>query len=287
MLENSSPSYSGADFVLHCPDCQAETFLGDMYCQECGSVQPAFAEKPHSSLHIFWGFLSRNYRVICVASGAVAAALLVLAGFVVFARIPADLQSALSENKLNDAVVLAEKLMVSRLGKLEGGDADLYSQAFFKRAQIFAGNGNYKKALLDLSKVLPAYSKMADVEQLRNVCVAGVTPAAGLIVPPAKTTQDNAPPAKEPARAAKASLGRNREQTSKLSSSSLISKDQAPVEESNLDKEEVDSEEADMAVYNRHLAEYFSRRESKSSKASSVKEPPSFSEWVQSGKSEF
>lgn len=258
-----------------------------MYCQECGSVQPAFAEKPHSSLSSLWGYLARHYKVICVASGAVGAALFVLAVFLVFAKIPADLQSALSANKLNDAVVLAEKLMVSRLGKLDGADADLYSQAFYKRAQVFAGNGNYKKALLDLSKVLPAYSRMAAVEQLRNFCVAGITPAPGLDLTPAKIPVNNAPPAKEPTRAAKANVGRNREQPSKLSSLSPVSKQQAPTEESNLDKEEVDSEEADMAVYNRHLAEYFSRRESKSSKASSIKEPPSFSEWVQSGKSEF
>lgn len=289
--EDFSASRS-AQYVLHCPNCQAETFLGDKFCQECGGLQPAFEEKPRFSADSLFQMAADKSKFLYFTVGVLSASLLVLTCAFLFARVPDDLQNALSENKLNDAVVVAEKLMVSRLGSLQEHDAEIYSDAFFRRAQVFADNKNYKLALIDLAKVLPDYSKQAQVAELRRSCVvrawqahAEETRGIGIA---AKMQESKRVVSKFPARLKETSSKTQAavhspkvSEQSEFDSSSNVSA--SPSEPSS----ELDSEEAEMAAYNRHLADYFSRRESKSSKVSAIKEPPSFSEWVQSGKSEF
>ncbi|MBX9951420.1 MAG: zinc ribbon domain-containing protein [Candidatus Obscuribacterales bacterium] len=284
----SSPA---AQFILHCPHCQSETLLGDKFCQDCGGLQPAFEEK--TSFASLVSMLQSNSKLLYFSVGVLSASLLVLTCFYFFAKVPGDLQNSLSANKLNEAVAIAEKLMVSRLGSLQGHDAELYSDAFFRRAQVFAVNKNYKLALLDLSRVLPSYSKRAEVAELRKSC--------GILAWQGNSVEIDNPKLQESKRsklAARVKVASTTAQAIVPSAHSAINEAKSlvqsesgpaasggalPIESSC----ELDSEEAEMATYNRHLADYFSRRESKSSKASAIKEPPSFSEWVQSGKSEF
>jgi hypothetical protein len=286
------PASRSAQFVLHCPNCHAETFLGDKFCQECGGLQPAFEEKPRFSSDSLFQMVAHKSKFLYFTVGVLSASFLVLACAFLFAKVPDDLQNALSENKLNDAVAVAEKLMVSRLGSLQGSDAEIYSDAFFRRAQVFADNKNYKLALIDLSKVLPTYSKQAQVAELRRSCVVRAwqvhaEEAKGIGFAP-KMQESKRAVSRVPARAketnskAQAAVP-NPKKSTEIEFDSTSNVSASPSEPSS----ELDSEEAEMAAYNRHLADYFSRRESKSSKVSAIKEPPSFSEWVQSGKSEF
>lgn len=282
-----------AQFILHCPHCQSETLLGDKFCQDCGGLQPAFEEK--TSFASLVTMLQSNSKFLYFSVGVLSASLLVLTCFYFFAKVPGDLQNSLSANKLNEAVVIAEKLMVSRLGSLQGPDAELYSEAFFRRAQVFAVNKNYKLALLDLSRVLPSYSKRAEVAELRKTCGVLAWQGNSVAIENPKLQESKRSASKLAARVKVASTTAQAPVPSPHSAvneaKSLVQSESGPFASGGASPIEssceLDSEEAEMAAYNRYLADYFSRRESKSSKASAIKEPPSFSEWVQSGKSEF
>lgn len=329
-----------AQHVMHCPHCESETFLGDKFCQECGGVQPAFEEQSRLSPDFFLPVLADNSKLLFVSIGVCLAVVLVVSSSVLYFGVTADLEKALSANKLNDAVVIADRLNVSRFGSLSGREAELFSDAFFRRAQVFAANKNYQFALADLIKVLPSYSKHAQAVQLRTICALFSAQRKSVTTPmlaegkSPKTKGEDQSPSVAPQRTnaiaptgnlqnnrAEAHLNRaepqrnlvesqsNREgaQSNRVepqrnraepqlnraetkNSQSAISKrtnGEAMAVSTNSEKDEVDSEEADMAAYNRHLADYFTRKESRSSKASATSEPPSFSEWVQSGKSEF
>lgn len=332
-VEEFSESAS-LQFMLRCPSCESETFVGDKFCQECGCVQPAFAEKSRLSSDAFLSVLSENRKNLYLWVGVCVGVLFVLITSVLYLTVPGDLEKALSTNRLNDAAVIADRLLVSRLGVLQGRDAELYSDAFFRRAQVFAKNKNYKFAFVDLSKVQSSYSKHAEASQLRNLCTILVAQGNKSSLPPSSAASTaasaNSQAASQSVRiqpsAAKQSkmqdtqasvqqakssnsqaLAQTRQSKSLdadlratgVSPSSLAAEKPAPSANTNSVKDEVDSEEADMAAYNRHLAEYFSRqglkeskdsrdsKDSKASKAAGTKELPSFSEWVQSGKSEF
>jgi hypothetical protein len=318
-VEEFSESAS-SQFMLRCPSCESETFVGDKFCQECGCVQPAFAEKSRLSSEAFLSVLSENRKNLYLWVGVCVGVLFVLITSVLYLAVPGDLEKALSTNKLNDAAIIADRLLVSRLGVLQGRDAELYSDAFFRRAQVFAKNKNYKFAFVDLSKVQSSYSKRAEASQLRNLCTILVaqgnnsTPqtspratsdAAANSQAAAQSVRIESSTAKQfKTQSNSQAMAQNRPSKSLdadlratgVSPSSLPAEKPAPSANTNSVKDEVDSEEADMAAYNRHLAEYFSRqglkdskdsRDSKASKAAGTKELPSFSEWVQSGKSEF
>ena len=313
---------SGAELVLHCPSCDAETLLGDRFCQECGTVQPAFREKSDYLQEQLKHLVSSKTRIFSIVLLASVFSVFSILALLAVAKLPDELERSLSANQLNDAIALADKLMVSRFGSLNGRDAELYSAAFHRRALVFANNHNYKFAICDLSKVLPSYSKSKEVAQLssqygmilfqgnppkdtgshesavkppinndqsvdpveapavrsaKNLEASAINSSsihsqgAATTRPVSESTAEKSPPAKALAQTESA-----------LSNKSQSSKDEA----AKSDKEEVnsDSEERDMALYNRHLADYFSHRESKGSQ---TKDPPSFSEWVQSGKADF
>lgn len=301
-----------AQHVMHCPHCQSETFLGDKFCQECGGVQPAFEEQSRLSPEFFLPVLANHSKLLFVSIGVCLAVVLVLSSSVLYFGVTADLEKALSANKLNDAVVIADRLNVSRFGSLSGREAELFSDAFFRRAQVFAANKNYQFALADVIKVLPSYSKHAQAMQLRTICALSFAQRKSVTTPmvvksklsetkseeprlsiAAQRTNSTAPIGKMQNNRVETQLNRTEAQRNPIevkNSQSILSKrtnGEALAVSTNSQKDEVDSEEADMAVYNRHLADYFMRKESRSSKASATSEPPSFSEWVQSGKSEF
>lgn len=305
---HSKPFYRSSQLVLQCPTCNAETFLGDQFCQECGSTQPAFQNESRVSPDAIKSFIASRKKILFAICALVLSVWLVIA-LLSAVTITDELDKTISQNRLNDAAGLAEKLFVSRFGSLSGRDAELYSEAFYRRAQVFANNRSFKPALGDLAKVLPSYSKSAEVAQLKASYQLLLSQGNIAVEPSAKTAKEmrsvfhltkadavSAPVVgKTPARV----------RTAPSSSAESIAADIAespesqPVDLANSDKEEVNSEEVDMAAYNRHLAEYFSRTESKGSKgstnssnssntkSSSMKEPPSFSEWVQSGKTDF
>jgi hypothetical protein len=301
---STTSSSSSLQLVLHCPTCDAETFLGDQFCQECGSIQPAFESKPSFSPESVKQLVAFNRKHV-VGLCATALAMVVIAVVVSVIRLPEELDRTISANRLNDAADLAEKLFVSRFGALNGHDAESYSEAFYKRAQVFAKNRNFKLALVDLSKVLPSFSRTSEVAQLKASYQLFLTQGN----PPHEANADAVIELRSPARPIKSKDAGE----SKISRTSGNSKTQAigstdaesdatidaaaaeaqTVDSTSIDKDEVNSEEADMAAYNRHLAEYFSHRESKDtkgtkdSKVSTVKDPPSFSEWVQTGKADF
>lgn len=297
-----------SQLVLQCPACNAETFLGDQFCQECGSTQPAFQNESRVSPDAIKGFIASRKKVLIAICALVLSVWLVVS-LLSAVTITDELDKTISQNRLNDAAGLAEKLFVSRFGSLSGRDAELYSEAFYRRAQVFAKNRNFKPALGDLTKVLPSYSKSAEVAQLKASYQLLLSQGNIAVEPNATTAKETRSvfhQTRSDAGSAQA-LGKSpaRVQTAASTSANSAAADTAespesqPVDLANSDKEEVNSEEVDMAAYNRHLAEYFSRTESKSSKGSTnssnssnskgslVKEPPSFSEWVQSGKTEF
>ncbi|MBA3993723.1 MAG: hypothetical protein C0469_09365 [Cyanobacteria bacterium DS2.3.42] len=296
---HSRPSSHSSQLVLQCPDCRAETFLGDQFCQECGSTQPAFVNNKAPISPAAVKTLLASRKKLLVASCALLFGVWSVTAIVFASNLPGELDRTISQNRLNDATALAERLFLSRFGALSGRDAESYSEAFYRRAQIFAKNRNFKLALGDLTKVLPSYSRSAEVAQLKasyqlflsqgNLAVEpspAATKEAPSVFHQTKSNDISVPAVgKTPARSrmqAVVSPTAKSEATDTAESTEL-----QPVDVANSDKEEVNSEEVDMAAYNRHLAEYFSRTESKNSKGLPVKEPPSFSEWVQSGKAEF
>jgi hypothetical protein len=313
------PVPHSAQHIMHCPHCQSETFLGDKFCQECGGVQPAFEEQSRLSPEFFLPVLADNSKLLFVSIGVCLAVVLVVSSSVLYFGVTADLEKALSANKLNDAVVIADRLNVSRFGSLSGLEAELFSDAFFRRAQVFAANKNYQFALADLIKVLPSYSKHAQAMQLRSICALFLAQKKSVTTPMVVESKLPATKSEEQSRSvapqrikaiapignlqnnqaephlnrAEAQSNRAEAQLNRVeakNTQSVLSKranGEAMAVATNSERDEVDSEEADMAAYNRHLADYFTRKESKSSKASATSEPPSFSEWVQSGKSEF
>lgn len=255
----------------------------------------------------FFVFNRKHFIGLCAS----AVALIVIAVVVSVIKLPDDLDKSIAANRLNDAADLAEKLFVSRFGALNGRDAESYSDAFYKRAQVFAKNRNFKLALVDLSKVLPSFSRTAEVEQLKAsyqlFLTQGNTPSATNAAPlietssatrPIKSKETSQPNISRPQVKSKIQAASNPSQKNDPLIDNVAAEAQL-VDSTNIDKDEVNSEEADMAAYNRHLAEYFSRRDAKDtkgakvtketreSKVSTVKDPPSFSEWVQTGKAEF
>ncbi|MCC7530076.1 MAG: hypothetical protein IT342_16245 [Candidatus Melainabacteria bacterium] len=273
-------------------------------------MQPAFESKPSfspESVKHLVAFIREHLIGLCAS----ALALLVIALVVSVVRLPNELDKTISANRLNDAADLAEKLFVSRFGALNGGDAESYSEAFYKRAQVFAKNGNFKRALVDLSKVLPSFSRSNEVAQLKASYKLSLTQAN----PPHDTNAAVGIETRSPARPTKSkdfneqSMSRmpvhsktTPEGSTSIASDAAINAAEVEAQATDCasnDTDEVNSEEADMAAYNRHLAEYFSHRESnhikdgknsadsKDLKVLKVKDPPSFSEWVQTGKADF
>ncbi len=323
------PSSRSSQLALQCPACNAETFLGDQFCQECGSTQPAFENKSRITFDAIKTFLTSKKKGL-IAVCALLLGIWPVTAIVSAITLPDQLDKTISQNRLNDATGLAERLFVSRFGTLSGRDAELYSEAFYRRAQVFAKNRNFKLALVDLTKVLPSYSKSSEVSQLKasyllflsqgksaletatmQVESKAMTPLApNTTAPLAPNTtalretrsvsqQTNSAnvslqaATRMPANAQPQALGTQTATSVAAGTAGTVESADAPADVANLDKVEVNSEEADMAAYNRRLAEYFSHAESKNlkrsnkPKGSSVKEPPSFSEWVQSGKAEF
>jgi len=303
-LTSNSKQADAEAFKMHCPYCNAETFLGDCFCQECGAIQPAFVEKPPN-------FFKKAKQALCAKpmlfAACIAAGLVLAFGIVglkLFFDLPGELRNALNQNRLNDATELAQKLMVSRFGYLDGADAELHNAAFHRRAKIFANNRNFKMALADLMQVRTAYSQFTEVEQLKSLY-------SGLLFQPAPSTLKSgganvsvATPSTDavqnsdvPARRVASSAARQSEQalsrqaaeaagSSELKHSSSAESEVTEEPSTSSSKEEVnsDTEEAEMAAYNRQLAEHFQSRESRGSAA---KEPPSFTEWIGSGKAAF
>lgn len=285
---------SGTQLVLHCPACNAETFLGDQFCQECGIIQPAFQDKPRFSSESVTGLIGFK-RKHWIAISVCAVGLFAAAAVVSAINLPDQLEKTISANRLNEAADLAEKLYVSRFGALSGRDAEIYSQTFYKRAQVFAGNRNFKLALVDLSKVLPSFSRNAEVAQLKASYQLFLTQGNPDAEANANTVIEKRPALRQikPNYVSQQSTSlvpaKSKAGTSAKSADGAIAtpSEVQPVDSGTTDKEEVNSEEADMAAYNRHLAEYFSHEDPKTSKGAIAKEPPSFSEWVQTGKAEF
>lgn len=320
-------SSTNADPALHCSACAAETFPGDRFCQECGAPQPSevgkpappavFVEPVDSVLDRFLHWVSNHPGLVLFAAAATVIGVVGLVMLTTFFSLPGDLNNALKANQLNSATDLAEKLKLSRFGALSGDDAELYSAAFHKRAQVFAGNRNFKMAFADLTKVMPSYSQFAQTQQLQSAYALLVSqPGAQPNTQPGQyldSAQSDAiesgngktSPVKDIAAAAAPSskaystagaVNKNVPDKKSDNSVALKAAPSQPPEDTqetsygtNSSKQEVnsDNEEADMAAYNRRLADYFSHHGSKDAGGSSAKDPPSFSEWVQSGKADF
>jgi hypothetical protein len=317
---------------LLCSACGAETLSGDSFCQECGAAQPSSegldsracvtyrnhsidpsnAPSNDSSRDFFDSFadrliqsVSNNPKLIALVAVAVVIGVVGVTMLATFFRLPAELNSALKENQLNRAATLAEKLMLSRFGALSGDDAELYSTAFHKRAQVFAGNRNFKLAFADLVRVLPSYSRIGEVEQLKASYALFVSQSSEVAQSKIEAAgQDKGKTASVETSLPRGNSGRSNPRaleptkTGDINSpvKSIAAKPLAATQSNdnqepstNSTKEEVnsDTEEADMAAYNRRLADYFSQPAPEHTKGDSAKDPPSFSEWVQSGKADF
>lgn len=307
LLRVSEGTASPANFEvrLRCPLCSEETFLGDRFCQECGSVQPAFADENYSIFGRAKEFLSNKKQL---ASAILTFSL--LGGLVLYAiftslSLPGEVEKSLQENRLNDAVRLSEQLYVARFGSLSGKDAELYCTAFHRRAQIFAANNNAKGALVDLARVLPTYSQKADVDRLSQLYLASIMsnkdiPHANVSpkAQPSGTTTDATIPSKPnlvDTSAAPSQMKSRKNLSDPVSAMKEHSSAQPAAgtpEASSGDNSDDDDarEEKEMAHYNNMLAEYFSKKKQNDSVQTSsekLKEPPSFNEWIQSGRSEF
>ena len=303
---------------LLCSACGAETFSGDSFCQECGAAQPCLEglytravetyrdcsdDSVDSVADRLMQSVSNNPKLIAIVTVAAVIGVVGVIMLATFVRLPGELNNALKENQLNRATALAEKLMLSRFGTLSGHDAELYSIAFHKRAQVFAGNRNFKLAFADLVRVLPSYSQIGEVEQLKASYALFVSQAGEVAQNKIETAgQSETKTASVETSLLKGNSGRSNtraagpNKTGDINSSvkSIAAEPVAPIKSvdaqepsTNSTKEEVnsDTEEADMAAYNRRLADYFSAP--KEAKGTSAKDPPSFSEWVQSGKADF
>lgn len=316
-----------ANDTLRCSVCTEEIFAGDLFCQECGAAQTPANEKSaraadsapveyspvadsnDSFADKFIEIVSSKPKLIASVSAALIAGLIGFVMLATFISLPNELSNALKENQLNKATELAEKLMLSRFGTLSGNDAEIYSLAFHRRAQVFAGNRNFKMAFADLAKVLPSYSQIAQVEQLKPayaLLVCQPVPAQASVIDPdgqtdarsssnsitaAGTSRISALPSRASTDGAsvKNAIGKNSTTSSHARASNVPQAEDTAEHPTNSSKEEVnsDTEEADMAAYNRRLAEYFSHAAPRDTNGSAAKDPPSFSEWVQSGKTDF
>ncbi len=267
-------------------------------------MQPAFESKPSFSPESVKQLVDFNRKHL-IGLCSTALALVVIAVVVSVIRLPDELDKAISANRLNDAADLAERLFVLRFGALNGRDAESYSEAFYKRAQVFAKNRNFKLALVDLLKVLPSFSRSAEAAQLKasyQLFLTQANPSSETNAASVIETQLAARPTKSKdvgeQNVSRAPVNIKTKAAGSTSIASDAAIDATEVEaqaadSANSEKDEVNSEEADMAAYNRHLAEYFSHRESNDTKGAidsqvlTVKDPPSFSEWVQAGKADF
>ncbi len=293
----SMPSSHSSQLASSCPACTAETFLGDQFCQECGSTLTVFESQPRFTIDKVTGLLG-SPKITLVALGVLLAVVFSGAAIMSAIAIPGDLDKAIAANRLNDATTLAERLYLARLGALEGREAEAYSEAYYKRGQIFAKNGNYANALDDLKKVLPTYSKSTVVAQTifdyqlylsqgnsRSQAGTTISNATHSVASQTKTKQVAIQNVSKMPAASNIKTPESR--TQKVAAVSDVDSIEGQLLDStNTDRDEVNLEEVDMAAYNSQLAEYFSRKE-KNSKGSQTKDPPSFSEWVQSGKAQF
>ncbi|MBC7997740.1 MAG: hypothetical protein IAF58_07345 [Leptolyngbya sp.] len=304
-VSDGTASPTNFEVRLRCPFCAEETFLGDRFCQECGSVQPAFADETLSIFEKAKEFLSTKKQL---ASAILALSIfggLAFYGIFTSLSLPGEVEKSLQENRLNDAVRLSEQLYVARFGSLSGKDAELYSVAFHRRAQIFATNNNTKAALVDLARVLPAYSQKADVDRLSqsyftsmmsNKDIPGDKASSKVLSP--GTAADATLQGKQKlldSSAAQSQTSSKKNLSNPVSAINEDSSAQAAAGKTDAaagDTSDDDDarEEKEMAHYNNMLAEYFSKKKQNDSvQASSekLKEPPSFNEWIQSGRSEF
>lgn len=306
--------------MLRCPHCSADTYLGDQFCQECGVVQPAFEEETGFSPKKLGAKLGESFVInkkkTLLLSGFATALLLIATVCFGVSKQADEVQTCITANRLNDAAAAAERMYVSHFGTLKGRDADLYSEVFHRRAQVYASNQNFKSAICDLAKILPGYSKAAEAAQLadtyRLAMVGTLSPAVSVkaqnsqVSVQSDSNISSAIPQTNFALSGKSAEYRLQQKSvaqtvsvessktnPQLNAQKLSTKSAEISVGSESEEGTSEAEEADMAAYNRHLAEYFTRRKSgdgadgQAQSRTTAKEPPSFNEWVQSGKSEF
>lgn len=302
---NDSISPSAFEVRLRCPFCAEETFLGDRFCQECGSIQPAFSDNSISIIDKAKELLATKKQLFGVISLATVIGGLLFYAVFTSLSLPGELEQSLKANRLNESVRLSEQLLVARFGNLSGKDAELYCTSFHRRAQVYGSNNNPKSALVDLARILPTYSQKAEVDRLTQFYTASLLinqpeapNSSSLKKGESGIASDAAGQSKLNARESSTSR-QNASPTQNSASASLTSKDlsKTPTTSASAANAAVDNgedddakEEKEMAHYNNMLAEYFSKKkqgDAPSGNAETVKEPPSFNEWVQSGKAEF
>ncbi len=137
------------------------------YRQNAEVTQPAFENKSRISPDAIKTFLASQKKSLIAICALLVGIWSRLCNRVCHYTSLTSLDKTISQNRLNDATGLAERLFVSRFGTLSGRDAEMYSEAFYRRAQVFAKNRNFKLALGDLTRVLPSYSRSAEVSQLK------------------------------------------------------------------------------------------------------------------------
>lgn len=300
-----SVSPSAFEVRLRCPFCAEETFLGDRFCQECGSIQPAFADNSVAFFDKAKELLATKKQLLCAISIVTMIGGLLFYAVFTSLSLPGELEQSLKANRLNESVRLSEQLLVARFGSLTGKDAELYCTSFHRRALVYGSNNNAKGALVDLARILPTYSQKAEVDRLTQFYTASllinqpVAPNSSSLKK-AESGIANDAAGQSKLNAHESSISRQTvSQTQNSVRASLTSKDlsKTPTTSASAAAAAVDNgedddakEEKEMAHYNNMLAEYFSKKkqgDTPPGNAETVKEPPSFNEWVQSGKAEF
>ncbi len=245
----------------------------------------------------------------------------------------AQAQSAAATNHIDQAINLLDRLSAAKSGNLKSDERNLLNVSLLKRSAVFEGNGNIRLAMADLLRITPDFASYAQARQklqeygqretqlvfeqenepalLEKKCVQPVRSA--------DTSNDASPPAVARQVACRDQSIEERKQSRPIAQSersadaddrpdvgdagpvtnadhpaeAVQSGHAAPVP-ANAGKTKVRFSDADVAQYNKLLADYFSSSLSNSHQAAGhstsggeSKEPPSLKEWLERGRPAF
>lgn len=245
----------------------------------------------------------------------------------------AQAQSAAATNQIDQAINLLDRLSAAKSGNLKDDERNLLNDSLLKRSAVFETNGSIRLAMADLLRITPDFASYAQARQklqeygqrepqlvsakqsepaaLEKKSVQPVLPAAAAIEasPPAVARQtayrdrsiEEVRESKSITQSERAADEDDRPAVSDAGpvtnadhpAEAVQSRQAAPAPASSA-KTKVKFSDADVAQYNKLLADYFSRSQSTSHQAAShstgggeSKEPPSLKEWLERGRPAF
>jgi hypothetical protein len=230
----------------------------------------------------------------------------------------AQAQAAAAENHIDRAIGLLDRLSIVRSGNLKVDERNLLNNSLLKRSAVFESNGNQALAMADLLRITPDCASYSEArrklkEYGKHAATESPAKAEDATAAERKTMPDlvraaaqNAVPRQIASREQSLSTTKHSQQSEEAgqsassiepsaeSAAALVTNANHPVESTKAGQSaRVKYSDADVAQYNKLLAEYFIASQTTSDPArqqsgsAESKSPPSLKEWLEQGRPAF